>query len=112
MTGKEKAREIAKGKGYDKPPDPRGKSQQKHNGKSEGDILRRVVSRSIAQHFASPIHLACSPHQFALSSRAGTEAIVHGITVATPPDSPLGRWHRGIRHHLQKQYAARPPRRA
>ena len=89
MTGKEKAREIAKGKGYDKPPDPGGKSQQKHNGKSEGDILRRVVSRSIAQHFASPIHLACSPHQFALSTRAGTEASVHGITVATQTDPHL-----------------------
>ena len=30
----------------------------------------------------------------------------------SPPDSPLGRWRRGIRHHLQKQYAARPPRSA
>ena len=66
---------------------------QKPNGRVRGivigDILRRVVSRSIAQHFAAPIHQACSPHQFALSTRAGTEAIVHGITVATQTDPHL-----------------------
>ena len=48
-----------------------------------GDLLRRVVSRSIAQHYGQTIHTACSPHQFALSTRAGTEAVVHALTATT-----------------------------
>ena len=60
---------------------------QKPNGRVRGiivgDVLRRLVSRSLAQIFAGPIHRACSPHQFALSTRAGTEAVVHAITAAT-----------------------------
>lgn len=44
-----------------------------------GDILRRVVSRSIAQHFASPIHLACSPHQFALSTQTDPHLTVLSV---------------------------------
>lgn len=48
-----------------------------------GDVLRRVVSRSMAQLFASQFHTACSPHQFALSTRAGTGAIVHALTTTT-----------------------------
>ena len=48
-----------------------------------GDLLRRVVSRSIAQHYGKTIHTACSPYQFALSTRAGTEAVVHALTATT-----------------------------
>ena len=60
---------------------------QKPNGRVRGiiigDVLRRLVSRSLAQTYAEAIHTACSPHQFALSTRAGTEAIIHTITAAT-----------------------------
>ena len=60
---------------------------QKPNGRIRGlvvgDLLRRVVSRSIAQHYGQTIHTACSPHQFALSTRAGTEAVVHALTATT-----------------------------
>ena len=60
---------------------------QKPNGRIRGlvvgDLLRRVVSRSIAQHFGQTIHTACSPYQFALSTRAGTEAVVHALTATT-----------------------------
>ena len=48
-----------------------------------GDVLRRVVSRCIAQMFSSHIHTACSPQQFALSTRAGTGAVLHALTTAT-----------------------------
>ena len=48
-----------------------------------GDVLRRVVSRCLAQMFATNIHAACSPHQFALSTRAGTGAIIHALNTAT-----------------------------
>ena len=52
-----------------------------------GDVLRRVVSRCIAQMFSSHIHAACSPHQFALSTRAGTGAVLHALTTAaTQPE--------------------------
>lgn len=51
-----------------------------------GDVLRRVVSRCIAQLFAGPIHTACSPHQFALSTRSGTGAVIHAHTTATGHD--------------------------
>jgi hypothetical protein len=59
---------------------------QKPNGRARGiiigDVLRRLISRSLAQTYAEAIHTACSPHQFALSTRAGTEAIIHTITAA------------------------------
>ena len=48
-----------------------------------GDLLRRVVARSLAQHHAHTFQQACSPHQYALSTRAGSEAVVHAITSLT-----------------------------
>eukprot|EP00438_Fugacium_kawagutii_P025935 Skav202354 [mRNA] locus=scaffold2638:334244:334885:+ [translate_table: standard] len=33
--------------------------------------------------FSSHIHTACSPHQFALSTRAGTGAVIHALATAT-----------------------------
>ena len=63
---------------------------QKPNGRVRGlvigDLLRRLVARSLAQQFSQHIHQACSPHQYALSTRAGTEAVVHAITSATELD--------------------------
>ena len=60
---------------------------QKPNGRVRGivigDLHRRLVSRSLAQTYASHFHTACMPHQFALSARTGTEAIVHALTAAT-----------------------------
>ena len=48
-----------------------------------GDLLRRVVARSLAQHHAHTFQQACSHHQYALSTRAGSEAVVHAITSLT-----------------------------
>ena len=63
---------------------------QKPNGRVRGlvigDLLRRLVARSLAQQLSQHIHQACSPHQYALSTRAGTEAVVHAITSATELD--------------------------
>ena len=57
---------------------------QKPNGRVRGivigDLLRRLVSRCLAQSYAKQIHQACLPHQYALSTRAGTEAVVHALT--------------------------------
>ena len=48
-----------------------------------GDVLRRLVSRCLAQKYSQPIHTACQPHQFALATRSGTEAVVHALTAVT-----------------------------
>ena len=44
---------------------------------------RRCVAQSLAQKYAQPIHTACQPHQFALATRSGTEAVVHALTAVT-----------------------------
>ena len=60
---------------------------QKPNGRVRGivvgHLLRRLVSRRLAQTYASHIQRACSPHQYALATRAGAEALAHSITAAT-----------------------------
>ena len=57
-----------------------------------GDFLRRLVARSLAQHFASQFDHECHPHQFALSTRAGAEALVHGLQLTTEADPQLTIW--------------------
>eukprot|EP00439_Symbiodinium_sp_Y106_P009960 s16766_g1.t1 len=54
-----------------------------------GDFLRRLVARALAQQFASHFQAACNPHQYALSSRAGAEALVHTLQARTQADSQL-----------------------
>ena len=40
-----------------------------------GDVLRRLVGRVLAQHFAPHFQQACMPHQYGLSTRTGAEAV-------------------------------------
>ena len=42
-----------------------------------GDIVRRLVARTIAQHMSDVAEAATAPYQYALSTRAGTECIAH-----------------------------------
>ena len=52
-----------------------------------GDIVRRLVSRTIAQQLATTVEKATAPHQYALSTRAGCECIAHalqGLTELNP----------------------------
>ncbi|CAK9081723.1 132 kDa protein [Durusdinium trenchii] len=51
-----------------------------------GDFLRRLVARSLAQHYATDFEAACHPHQYALSTRAGTEALFHTLQLTTETD--------------------------
>ena len=51
--------------------------------KPNGGVRGLVVSRCLVHMFATNIHAACSPHQFALSTRAGTVAIIHALNTAT-----------------------------
>ena len=63
---------------------------QKPNGRVRGivvgDTLRRLVSRCMAQQYASTFQAACQPHQYALATRAGSEAIVHTLTTLSQTD--------------------------
>ena len=48
-----------------------------------GDVLRRLLGRALAQHFAPHFQSACLPHQFGLSTRVGTEAVNRLLRAAT-----------------------------
>ena len=53
------------------------KSNGKVRGIVAGDPLRRLVGRTLSKQFGSEMEAACSPHQYALSTRAGTECVAH-----------------------------------
>ena len=45
------------------------------------------VARTLAQQYSRHIDEATSPHQFALSTRAGAEALAHSLQLETDTDS-------------------------
>ena len=52
-------------------------------GIATGDTLRRLVARTLAQQHGQAFNEACAPFQFALSTRAGTDAAAHFLRAAT-----------------------------
>ena len=44
-----------------------------------GDIIRRLVGRTIAQQLGPAVERATSPFQYALSARAGCECVAHAL---------------------------------
>ena len=44
-----------------------------------GDFLRRMVARTLPQQVATLLADACRPHQYALGSRVGPEALIHEV---------------------------------
>ena len=56
-----------------------------------GDFTRRLVARCFAQQKAEAFQEACSPFQFALSTRSGAESVVRLLTAALEldPESTL-----------------------
>ncbi len=54
-----------------------------------GDIVRRLVSRTIAQQIGPEVEEATSPHQYALSTRAGTECVAHALQALTAQDERM-----------------------
>ena len=54
-----------------------------------GDFLRRLVARTLAQQFGSAFDLATRPHQYALTTRAGAEALAHTLQVQCDQDPTL-----------------------
>ena len=51
-----------------------------------GDMVRRLVSRTIAQQIGPAVEVATAPHQYAMSTRAGCECIAHMLQVRTDLD--------------------------
>ena len=51
-----------------------------------GDAFRRVVARTLAQQLHGQFHHASAPFQYALSTKAGSEALVRAIRAATESD--------------------------
>ena len=45
-----------------------------------------LVARTLAQHYSRHIDEATRPHQFALSTRAGAEALAHSLQLETDTD--------------------------
>ena len=45
--------------------------------------FRRLVSKSLARQFMKDVEDVCSPFQFALSTRAGTDCVVHAVRALT-----------------------------
>ena len=46
-----------------------------------------MIARALAQHYAAALQTACMPFQFGLSTRAGTEALLKLLQVATACNS-------------------------
>ena len=51
-----------------------------------GDLLRRLVARTMAQQLGPAIERASAPFQYALTTRAGTECIAHVVQALTDAD--------------------------
>ena len=64
---------------------------QKHDGGVRGivvgDVVRRLVARTIAQQFTEEAEAVTHPFQYALSTRAGTECVAHVVQSLTSMDS-------------------------
>ena len=52
-------------------------------GTATGTSFRRLVAKSLARQFSDEVESACSPFQFALSTRAGTDCVGHAFRAAT-----------------------------
>ena len=52
-----------------------------------GDIIRRLVARTIAKQFAKKAEAATAPFQYALSTKAGCECVAHIVQALTDQDA-------------------------
>ena len=51
-----------------------------------GDIIRRLVSRTMSQQLNKAVEAATAPFQYAMTPRAGTECIAHALQSLTEVD--------------------------
>ena len=76
-----------------------------------GDVMRRLVARTLAQQFGPQADGATHPFQYALSTRAGTECVAHVVQALTSLDKgatilSMGRCG-SVRHDFQESPVAR-----
>ena len=55
-------------------------------GIATGSSFRRLVAKTLARQFGKAVEATCSPFQFALSTRAGTDCVGHAVRTATDRD--------------------------
>ena len=55
-------------------------------GIATGTSFRRLVAKTLARQFGKAVEAVCAPYQFALSTRAGTDCVGHGIRAFTDAD--------------------------
>ena len=63
------------------------KDSGKARGIVAGSVLRRVVCRAVAAQFGEQFLEETAPHQFALQTRGGAEALVHALRSVTDADA-------------------------
>ena len=51
-----------------------------------GDVVRRLVARTISQQLSSAVESATAPFQYALSTRAGCECVAHALQASGEVD--------------------------
>ena len=51
-----------------------------------GDVVRRLVARTMAQQLSKAVEAATAPYQYAMSTRAGTECVAHVLQVLAEID--------------------------
>ena len=51
-----------------------------------GDVIRSLVARTISQQLAPTVERATSPHQYAMTTRAGCECVAHALQGLTELD--------------------------
>ena len=55
-------------------------------GIATGTSFRRLVAKTLARQFGKAVEAVCSPYQFALSTRVGTDCVGHAIRAFTDAD--------------------------
>ena len=81
-----------------------------------GDAFRRLVARTLAQQLSTEFQCACAPFQFALSTKAGAEALVRVVRAATESDAQttilsvdgMGAYDHISRQSMLSALASRP----
>ena len=58
-------------------------------GIATGMAFRRLVAKCLARQFGKTVETVCSPFQFALSTRAGTDCVGHVIRALTDANPAL-----------------------
>ena len=51
-----------------------------------GDVIRRLVARTVAQQLGKAVEHATAPFQHALSTRAGCECVAHALQAVSELD--------------------------